>query len=188
MSLEERLKLARKHAGLTQPQLSNLVDVSKRAIVSYEKDASKIQIGLLYQIAKICHINDVWLLTGKGNMLDSDLQENQNQLSEPSIKYGYCESKPEIQNLENNDGIVNYQDIIEAEHAKLIQGFKNKERAKRLNEKLIKLEKLSEVQLDKLEQEIDKRIEIVEDVIIEQEKKEINGAWNGQERRENKAS
>lgn len=170
MSLEERLKSARKSAGLTQPDLCNALGISKRALVSYEKDASKIQIGLLYKIANICHVDDVWLLTGKGEMF----------LTENNID--------PIPKPQNND-IVSYQDVVEAEHAKLIRGFKNKERAKRLNEKLIKLEDLSEVQLDKLEQDIDKRIEVAEDVLNEREKKE-NGemSWKGTDRRRNQAS
>jgi len=170
MDLEKRLKEARKNIGYTQKQLAERLDIALRTYSSYEKDASNLSVGLAEKISKICKISDIWLLTGKGEMF----------LTENNI-----DPIPKPQNNE----IVSYQDVVEAEHAKLIRGFKNKERAKRLNEKLIKLEDLSEVQLDKLEQDIDKRIEVAEDVLTEREKKENGGmSWKGTDRRRNQAS
>jgi pimeloyl-CoA synthetase len=78
--------------------------------------------------------------------------------------------------------------------------FKNQEKAKRLCEKLLKLESISENQLDKIEQDIDKRFEIAEDVVAEIKKTESimdqnesdlrkkSIKWTNEERRRKAAS
>ncbi|MFA6012974.1 MAG: hypothetical protein WC799_23500 [Desulfobacteraceae bacterium] len=82
----------------------------------------------------------------------------------------------------------------------VINKFKNQEKAKRLSEKLLKLESISENQLDKIEQEIDKRIEIAEDVVAEikktepimdqneSERRKKSITWTNEERRKKAAS
>jgi transcriptional regulator with XRE-family HTH domain len=74
--IEWRLKKARLHAGLTQPQLSEAVGVSVRSIKKYEKDASSVTLMTVNKIALTCKVNEIWLLTGKGNMVGSEPTEN----------------------------------------------------------------------------------------------------------------
>lgn len=168
MDLEHRLKEARNIIGYTQRQLAEALDIALRTYSSYEKDASNLSVGLAEKISKICKISDIWLLTGKGNIVAS------------------TDDIEVIKNTQNN-GVLNYQSVGDVEYSKLIQKFKNKERAKRLNEKLIKLESLSEVQLDKVEQDLDKRIDVAEDVLTECEKKENETTeWKGEDRRKNR--
>jgi len=69
--LEDRLKTARKYAGFTQPQLADAVGVSRRTIINYERDASRAQIWVVQNIALKCGVDEVWLLTGKGQMVSS---------------------------------------------------------------------------------------------------------------------
>jgi transcriptional regulator with XRE-family HTH domain len=66
--LEKRLKRARKDAGLTQPQLAELIGVSRRTVVNYEKDASKASVRAVQNIAIECAVDEIWLLTGQGKM------------------------------------------------------------------------------------------------------------------------
>lgn len=67
--MEKRLKITRKHAGLTQPQLAVLIGVSPKSIKNYEKDASKIAVNKVKKIALVCGVDEVWLLTGHGKMI-----------------------------------------------------------------------------------------------------------------------
>jgi transcriptional regulator with XRE-family HTH domain len=66
--LEERLKETRKFAGLTQPQLAELIGVSRRTIINYEKDGSKAPVAVVKKIAHKCGVDEIWLLTGRGVM------------------------------------------------------------------------------------------------------------------------
>lgn len=84
--LEKRLKKARKTAGVTQPQLAELIGVSRRTVINYEKDASKAPVLTVQNIAIECGVNEIWLLTGQGKMEAStaatpeELTRHQNEL------------------------------------------------------------------------------------------------------------
>lgn len=73
----------------------------------------------------------------------------------------------------------NEGDIVELEHTALIKRFKNKTWAKTLNEKLIRLESLSEGFLAKAESEIDRLIELAEIMKAEQKY-----GYTGEDRRD----
>ena len=75
-NLKERIKEARQNAGLTQPQLAESVGVSRRTIVNYEKDASNASVEIVQKIASKCGVDEIWLLTGKGTMLESHCPDN----------------------------------------------------------------------------------------------------------------
>lgn len=122
VSLEDRLKNARKQAGFTQDELAVLAGISKRALVSYEKNAEKIQVGMLIKIAEICNTSLIWILTGRGDAVSTD--SNTKAVA--------------------NGDVITYRSNIEAEHMRLIKLFKNKERAKQINEHLIELENIDE--------------------------------------------
>ena len=71
-SLEARIKKARQYAKLTQPKLAELVGVSRRTLVNYEKNASNAAVATVQKIAIVCEVDDVWLLTGRGEMFKSE--------------------------------------------------------------------------------------------------------------------
>jgi len=69
MVFGERLRMARRKAGLTQKQLGDAVGMTKGSISGLENGSSKNpSAGNLLPIAKALGVNPEWLLTGKGNM------------------------------------------------------------------------------------------------------------------------
>lgn len=68
MSLNERLKKARKEANKTQAELAKMLDISENTIKRYEKDASKIPVSIVSKIALLCNEDEIWLFTGKTNI------------------------------------------------------------------------------------------------------------------------
>lgn len=62
-----RLKLARKHAGLTQKQLAPLAGMSQSNLSELETVAH--ESGKTVQLAAVCGVNAHWLATGEGEML-----------------------------------------------------------------------------------------------------------------------
>lgn len=66
----KRLKAAREHAGLTQPELAAAVPMAQSTLAAAESkgDGSR----LTAQIAHTCGVNAYWLATGNGAMLDRD--------------------------------------------------------------------------------------------------------------------
>ncbi|MCF8112797.1 MAG: helix-turn-helix domain-containing protein [Desulfotignum sp.] len=113
-SLEDRIKKARKHANLTHPQLADAIGVSRRAVIGYQKNASAVSVLVVQKIARACQVNEIWLLTGHGQM------------------DGNQEAPPE-----------NITKVI-VEHQDLIKKFKDPDTAKEANEALIELEDLDQ--------------------------------------------
>jgi len=70
--IEERLKYARKSAGFTQQTLAEHLNVAAMTIKRYEKDARSITVQMLSDIAMICNVSVVWLLTGTGDISQID--------------------------------------------------------------------------------------------------------------------
>lgn len=112
--MENRLKKARKNAGLTQPQLAALIGVSLKSIKNYEKDASKIAVTKVKKIALGCGVDEIWLLTGHGKMIDDRIDSGTEESS-------------------SNGNIA--QVIIE--HQDIIKRFKDPELGKNINEQLV---------------------------------------------------
>lgn len=67
MSIGDRVRRARKSAGLTQAQLGKVVGVRQATISELEKGESRSS-AYLVQIAHACGVNTEWLATGKGDM------------------------------------------------------------------------------------------------------------------------
>lgn len=68
MNLSERIKMARKRAGLTQSELAELVGIAQTAISQLESGKT-LRSTYLVQIAQACSVNSVWLASGEGEML-----------------------------------------------------------------------------------------------------------------------
>ncbi|OPA84306.1 hypothetical protein BFW86_24495 [Pseudomonas fluorescens] len=80
MNLSERIKAARKHAGLTQQQLAQLVGVAQTAISQLESGKAQ-RSTYIAEIAYACEVSSKWLALGEGEMkpakgpLEIDLEE-----------------------------------------------------------------------------------------------------------------
>lgn len=70
-SLGDRVKKARKHAGLTQVQLAKKVGTSQGAISDIENGRNK-ESSSLFDIAKVTGVSADWLINSHGEMLDID--------------------------------------------------------------------------------------------------------------------
>lgn len=66
-SLSDRIKLARKHAGLTQKTLADRVGISQTAIHKLEGGGSRSSRKTI-SIALTCGVDPIWLDTGRGEM------------------------------------------------------------------------------------------------------------------------
>ncbi len=53
---------------MSQKELSEILGVSLRTLVTYEKNPTNLTIKNMKNIAHHCNINEVWLLTGMGKM------------------------------------------------------------------------------------------------------------------------
>jgi len=65
MNLSERVKAARKHAGLTQTQLAERVGIAQTAISQIESGKT-LRSTYLFDIAEACGVNSMWLVSGVG--------------------------------------------------------------------------------------------------------------------------
>lgn len=70
MKISIRIRRARRHAGLSQTQLSSLISVQRSAVSNWES-ANEIYPAManLIAIARTCDVSFEWLGTGRGAML-----------------------------------------------------------------------------------------------------------------------
>jgi DNA-binding XRE family transcriptional regulator len=158
----ERLKLLRERLDITQQAMGKCVGLSKANIRDLE--SGKVKISTLHALAfeHVLNVNSVWLLNGEGQMFIGEKDET---------------------GTDSNRNVLNYDDKIESEHLKLIKQFKNKELAKNINSKLIKLESIDPDELEDIDVYIDLRIS------RNKQKKTSNPMeLSGTDRRKNRAS
>ncbi len=79
-TLAERLKFARKQAGLTQTQLSESLSISQGSLSDLESGRNKSTTNLV-KIANILNVNPTWLATGQGDIYQDNnpILDNKNQ-------------------------------------------------------------------------------------------------------------
>lgn len=69
MTPQSRIRLARRHAGLTQEQLACAVCVQRSAVSHWEsRQAKNPCVNRLRDIARITGVQFEWLVTGRGGM------------------------------------------------------------------------------------------------------------------------
>lgn len=80
-TLAERLRFARKQAGLTQIQLSEILSISQGSLSDLESGRNKSTTNLV-QIAGVLNVNPTWLATGQGDIYQdyNTISDNKNQL------------------------------------------------------------------------------------------------------------
>ncbi|TBV95983.1 LexA family transcriptional regulator [Azotobacter chroococcum] len=71
MNLSQRMKAARKHAGLTQRQLAEAVNV-EQPLISQLETGKTLKSAHMAQMAKVCGVSAIWLASGEGEMLPGD--------------------------------------------------------------------------------------------------------------------
>ncbi|WP_244306931.1 XRE family transcriptional regulator [Azotobacter salinestris] len=77
MNLSQRIKAARKHAGLTQRQLAEAVNV-EQPLISQLETGKTLKSAHIAQMAKVCGVSAIWLASGEGEMLPSDAGNDAN--------------------------------------------------------------------------------------------------------------
>lgn len=81
MTLGEKLKEARKHAGLSQEQLSEKLCVSRSAVAKWETDKGIPDVDNLKAISKLLNVSTDYLLDG-GKSIDKSVIKEPIDLSE----------------------------------------------------------------------------------------------------------
>lgn len=73
MTPQSRIRLARRHAGMSQLQLAGLVGVQRSAVSHWESTQAKNpSVEHLRQLAVVTGVQFEWLATGRGGMALSD--------------------------------------------------------------------------------------------------------------------
>lgn len=121
MELSDRIKIIRKGWGFSQKQMAERLCIGVSTYQYYERNEREIPAKLLTTLTTF-GVDPAWLLLGVGEAF------RERDSSKPS-----------------NIDVVEYQSLVESEHRNLIRRFKNKEKAKEINEQLIELEEISEV-------------------------------------------
>jgi len=68
MNLSQRVKAARKHAGLTQRELAKAARV-EQPLISQLETGKTLKSAHIAQIAKACRVSALWLASGEGEMI-----------------------------------------------------------------------------------------------------------------------
>lgn len=66
MELKDRLKQARKNAGLTQVELAERAGIKQASVSEIERGLTRTS-GYLVKLAQICGVNPIWLSDGSGS-------------------------------------------------------------------------------------------------------------------------
>lgn len=78
MELKDRLKLARKNAGITQAQVAEAITgLSQPAYSELERGISK-STSKIVELASLYEVNPEWLSSGTGEMIDDDIRSDVN--------------------------------------------------------------------------------------------------------------
>lgn len=114
-TLAERLKFARKQAGLTQIQLSECVTISQGSLSDLENGRNKSSTNLI-QIANILNVNPNWLATGEGDMELKVVFNGENNLAE---RLKFVRKKKNLTQMD----VANAIGITQATYSELERGL-----------------------------------------------------------------
>ena len=77
INIKNRIQKARKHAGFSQAQFAEELEIGYRSVQRYENDdISNISYQTVLKISELCNVNPNWLFLGQGKMADSPPEEN----------------------------------------------------------------------------------------------------------------
>ena len=91
MTFGEKLKLARKEAGLSQEQLAEKMSVSRSAIAKWESDKGMPDVNNLKVLAQLLNVSIDYLLDDEEKLSFNEIQEAINL--EDYEKSGKCRDK-----------------------------------------------------------------------------------------------
>ena len=122
MNVNERIRYARKEAGLSQKELATRIGMSQNAISWSEKTGNNVPDSTIKSISAALEISPLWLSKGEGAMkiqkssfsLDSFIEEHGGTDLEIEIVKTYFELEPEIRHT-----------ILEHFKKKFISGSQN---------------------------------------------------------------
>ena len=103
--MNHRIKLLRRHFGLTQQEFADRLGIKRGAIANYEVGRNEPVDSVLSLICREFHVNENWLRTGMGEML---LPESKDTLTQLAVEYHlsqeasvavekFVKLKPEVQ-------------------------------------------------------------------------------------------
>src|SRR5690606_28326071 len=76
-TLGERLKIAREKKGLSQIQVKERTNINNKTLSGYENGVSEPDTKTLSMLAELYEVSYKWLLTGKGNMTEENINEDE---------------------------------------------------------------------------------------------------------------
>lgn len=99
MKTANRVKIARKHLGLTQAEMAKQAgDISPAAVSMWESGDTHPSMNALYPLKKKYNLNPDWVLSGVGQMID----DQDNTLCAPISPHIKTDTNKKIeQSLEN---------------------------------------------------------------------------------------
>lgn len=113
MSFGSRLKDRREQLGITQPQLAEMLGVSKGAVGNYETDVNSPRAAILYKVFNILHCDANYLFQDEINALYCDN-------ATPEEFHGIVKKYRSLD--QSGQAAVNYVLNHEAERVQLISG------------------------------------------------------------------
>lgn len=67
--MKDRIKLVRKHFGMTQSEFGEKIGIKGNTVTNYENGLRNPSDAVLHSICREFNINESWLRTGEGEML-----------------------------------------------------------------------------------------------------------------------
>lgn len=86
----DRLVKARKHAGLKQTEIANLLGVSHGAVSAWETDSTPIKLGMLRAWAQVCQVSFHWLRHGDADKIAQSFLDQPVNPSEQLLLLDAC--------------------------------------------------------------------------------------------------
>jgi len=75
-SIGSRIKMIRKHYGLTQTELGELLGIQYSGVSKFERDVVIPTEAALKLICSTYHINYMWLTEGRGDMMQEETADD----------------------------------------------------------------------------------------------------------------
>lgn len=117
--IEDRIKIAREYAKLSQAALAELLGISERTMQRYEKDASALNLETSAKIVGVCKVSSHWFLTGEGDLSNNDKTD-----------------------VKRSETVIAFGPVVE-DHIEVVKKFEDHETALLANEYLLNMEKKS---------------------------------------------
>lgn len=67
--MKDRIKLVRKHFGMTQSEFGEKIGIKGNTVTNYENGLRNPSDAVLHSICREFNVNESWLRTGEGEML-----------------------------------------------------------------------------------------------------------------------